>query len=84
MKVWITRGKGRGYEYYIHIWNWEPKRVEKKYWIEYREKDGSLSSLHDQEYLFVKDLPSFEKEFGYIPEPGTCEKMELKIERLKK
>ena len=88
MKVWISRNK-KVHAKDIFFWESKPKKIEteNKSQIEYHIRDGSLLGHFEQPYLFQRSisfLGDFEKEFGFIPEPGSCEEIELKIERTKK
>ena len=79
MKVWISRNSGP-YQNYIYFWSKKPRKY----------KDKGLNRI---EYGFIKDeerekvdileinIVDFNKFFGYFPEEGSCEKVDIRYKK---
>ena len=80
MKVYVTRDKYDDDDNMVDIWLSKPKKyedkTERKIYIEYESNDGF--SFLEQDYR------TFKKRFGFIPEKGSCELVDLNIRRSKK
>jgi len=94
MKVWIVRDNDLSFCDSIFVWFKEPYKCEydvdilNKNIILYGYKTGpgkyDFASFGHEYLLFTKNIVSFEEIFGFVPEKGSCEEINLNLERTKK
>ncbi len=77
MKVWVARDRKTLDDGIVRVFE---KKPDKEVFPDSEGKDIIEFDIHQID-MFSTDYRSFKKYFGYIPKKGSCEKINLRLEK---